>query len=536
MNKKPSIKTTALVFFTFLFFSFSFLPCLAQCIRPNQEANLDINNIRALIKNNGTLFFQERSEFEVPKGSGKTSYFSASLWLGGMDEQNNLHLAAMRYGQIGNDFWTGPVSNDQADAGSFYNKVYKITKEEVENHKANYAEIGYMPPSSILNWPAHGRTEYSESFNLAPYVNVSGNSSYSPFEGDYPLIRGDQALFFVLNDVCNTHSETQGKSVGIEILCMAYAYNTPDSALQHTIFFSYEIRNKSTNNYKDFYLGWFSDFDIGYGSDDYIGCDSLLNLSYGYNGTEIDGSGEFWAYGAHPPAQGAMFLNKKMSSFTYFNNSGTNSGDPRYANEYYNCLQGKWKDGIPLTYGGTGYNIESTAYTNFAFSGDPVTATGWTEIMPNGPGSTPNTPDDRRGVMSAGPYNFPAGGKIVIDLALPWARDYEGNNIASVALLKQRAKEIQDFYDKVIVDVKENTTISNGNLLIYPNPSNGCFTFNSEMLIENIELYDVLGKKLFSDTPKVQTTQINTQLPKGLYIYRVTLQNNSIRSGKIIVQ
>jgi hypothetical protein len=72
--------------------------------------------------------------------------------------------------------------------------------------------------------------------------------------------------------------------------------------------------------------------------------------------------------------------------------------------------------------------------------------------------------------------------------------------------------------------------------LIYPNPSNGQFTVTGESVIETIELYDILGKKVFSDTPKMQTTQINVQLSKGLYIYRVTLEDHTTRCGKIAVQ
>jgi hypothetical protein len=45
-----------------------------------------------------------------------------------------------------------------------------------------------------------------------------------------------------------------------------------------------------------------------------------------------------------------------------------------------------------------------------------------------------------------------------------------------------------------------------------------------------------MGKKVFSDTPKTQTAQINVQLPKGMYVYRVTLLGNTMQTGKIIVQ
>jgi len=317
---------------------------------------------------------------------------------------------------------------------------------------------------------------------------------------------------------------------------MAYAFNSPDSALQNTIFISYEIRNKSTNNYKDFYFGYFIDFDLGYAWDDYVGCDTLRNLGYVYNGKEVDGNGEPWAYGENPPAQGVMFLNQKMSSCGYFiNEYNSPMADPRYDYQYYNRLQGKWNDGVPYTYGGTGYNPESTDYTNFCFSGDPVAGTGWTEHTPNGPGSTPNELGDRRTVMSTGPFTFSAGETISIDIAFPFARSNAKSALSNLALLGQFAEEIQEYYDEYIVGIKENT-IPYNKLWVYPNPSNGQFTIVGEKMIESLELYDLLGKKVFESAPKAHIAQISTRLPQGLYIYRAVMADHSICSGKIVVQ
>jgi len=324
-------------------------------------------------------------------------------------------------------------------------------------------------------------------------------------------------------------------------MSMAYAYNSTDMALMHTIFQSYQIRNTSTHNYKDLYIGFFADFDIGDATDDYIGCDTSLNLVYGYNGKEIDGTGQIYAYGTHPPAQGAMFLNQKMSAFMYYNNTLT--GPPESAVHYYNYLQAKWKDLTPLTLWGTGYNTNSTDYTNFAFSGDPATKNGWVETAPNGPCSPPNVPGDKRGVMSADPFTLPAGKSICIDIALPFARSSEGDNFTAVTLLKERAQAIQQFYNsqKYENSCAENIGIIENKLnldkiQIFPNPSNGRFTVTSKSMIESIELYNVLGQKVFSDNPSMQSAQIDTQLPQGLYIYRIILQDSSICSGKIIVQ
>jgi hypothetical protein len=534
MKQKLLIKAIALLFFS------SFTICLAQnCVAPTGKDYLDGNNIKALIRNDGSHFLSKSpyaAAFEVPKNSGKASIYASAIWIGGWslpEYQGTLHLAAMRFGQNGNDFWAGPVSNGGADACKYYDHVWKVTKEEIDYHKVHYADAGYEMPWAIANWPAHGRTEYGESAYLAPYKNVAGNASYEPALGDYPLILGDQAVYFIINDMGGAHTETQGNPLGVEVLGMAYAYDSPDLALQNCIFLSYEVRNKSEQDYYDFCFGFWTDFDIGYAWDDYIGCDSLLNLSYGYNGTEVDGSGQVEAYGENPPAQGTMFLNQKMNAFVYYNNSADPvTGEPRpdRPSDYYNYLTARWLNGTPITYGGTGYDPASTNYTNYMYSGDPVAGTGWTESTAG------NQPGDRRGVMGAGPFTFSVGKTITVDIALPWARDYDNKgNLPPITLLKQSAKEIQKFYEENIVDIKENTEYNN-KPLIYPNPSDGQFTIISETVIKSIELYDILGKKVFAETPKAQTTQINTQLPQGMYLYRIVLQDNSVSSGKILVQ
>ena len=492
--------------------------------------------------------------FEAPKNSKKSTIFTSNLWLGCTDAAQQLYVAAHTYTQRGRDFWLGPVTNDfdsvydsflqktiKAPTDAYrqkYHHTWKVSKAEIEYHKAQYANPSYVMPWAIANWPAHGRAEYGESAELAPYKKVSKSDTYNPAFGDYPLIRGDEAVFFMTNDAFDAHTESGGTPLKVDILGMAYAFNSSDPALQNTIFLSYDIRNRSNINYKDFYFGFFTDFDIGYANDDYIGCDTSLNLMYGYNGFEIDGNGQIWAYGENPPAQGAMFLNQKMSAFVYHNNNNSPTGDPRYAVEYYNMLRAIWKDGMPVTYGGNGYNPGSTDYTNFMFSGDPINKTGWTEFTPDPgvPGSLPNAPDDRRGMMSAGPFDLPAGGKLTVDVALPFARDYgsKNGNLASLALLKQFAAEIQEYFEGNILGIVETGRAPS--LRVYPNPSNGQFTIESEKIIELIEVYDLLGKKVFTGAPKTETTQINTQLPKGLYIYRAVLEDRSVCSGKIVVQ
>ena len=84
----------------------------ANCTPPTTTTYMEINNVRAMIHTAGNLWQvpnQNFSMYEVPKNSGIMALFTAALWLGGTDFNNQLKLAALRY-RNGQDYWTGPLS------------------------------------------------------------------------------------------------------------------------------------------------------------------------------------------------------------------------------------------------------------------------------------------------------------------------------------------------------------------------------------------------------------------------------------------
>ena len=575
------LQSCALTVFFFLLL-FSPPPCAAQ-----QEAEyLDVNNVKAYI-DPFRMFYNNNAAFEAPKNSGKSTIFTSNIWLGGLDGEGNVRVAAHKYCENGNrDFWFGPLPEDSCRFYSFvcapwgeywydtvlcdkkvgdalifteeykqkYNHVWKVSREEIEYHKAHYKEQTYKMPWGIANWPAHGRVEFGESKNLAPFVDVNGNGKYDPLYGDYPKIPGDQAVFFIMNDLGGKHTESGSLySMGIEVFCMAYAFNTPNPILNNTIFLSYEVKNRGaealtwnehcyeyvgTTNFHNFYFGLWNDFDIGFKDDDYIGCDTLLNLSYAYNGLEKDGNGQPWAYGENPPVQGAIFLNQTMSACISQNNSFYPQGPPNFTTEYYNLLRGKWKTGEYVYYGGNGYNPNpngSETITTYMFSGDPVTKTGWTELTPDGEGSTPHTPGDRLGLMSTGPFNLPIGGSLKVDIALPFVRTEGKNRLSALALLREYTEEIQEYYNEFL-SIKEKPTRTVSKLLTYPNPTTGQLTiYNGQLTINNVEIFDMMGKKQLSIINCPLSIEIDiSNLPTGVYFVKATHQNNTVGTAKII--
>ena len=423
---------------------------LASLAQLQPISHCTTNNVNATILGDGScMLSQQENElgyltcptWEVPAGSNKETIFQYSLWFGGLDADDTLHLAAYRYGQMGKDYWSGPLKTTDASIDLMtvlkYHHIWNLTREEIDFFIAHHGEAGYETPEDILTWPAHGEDNYAA--NLAPFVDVDNDGYYNPEAGDYPDIKGDQCLFFIFNDSFEEHSESGGRNIGLEVHAMVYAYDAPnDEALNNTVFINYKFFNRSTNDYHDVYLGLWTDWDIGYMNDDYVGCDVQRNSCFGYNGLPVDGNNEPNAYGDNPPVQVLTVLagpytdaneHLGMTGFMYHNNYSGVNGDPGIAEDYYNYMQGLWKNGQPMLYGGDGYNngtIDLPCKYMFPGDSDPDNI-GTNGIQPEGYGTNGvywteeqcgNTPYDRRGLASTGPFSFPAGGTQEVDYAM----------------------------------------------------------------------------------------------------------------------
>lgn len=318
---------------------------------------LDINNVRARVNTGGDMWWDlpggVGAKYFIPAEGTATSLFAGALWIGGLDVNNQLKLAAQKFRQNGIDYWTGPLTVDgTAAVGAAtcaeYDKFFKITREVIDEFLAHTdpetgafvpGDDGYVIPPAITKWPAHGDVSKGQSFYLAPFYDVNDDGYYEPEAGDYPyydvtnvlchtdiptmeevyedhishsiladqVIKGDQTLWWVFNDKGDVHTETNGSAIGMEIRAQAFAFATND-VINDMTFYSYEIINRSTFELtKTFFSPWV-DPDLGFATDDFVGCDVARGLGYCYNGTAVDGSGDVMAYGAQPPAVGVDFF------------------------------------------------------------------------------------------------------------------------------------------------------------------------------------------------------------------------------------
>ncbi len=143
-----------------------------------------------------------------------------------------------------------------------------------------------------------------------------------------------------------------------------------------------------------------------------------------------------------------------MRRFVYFDNSPNTfnkiNGDPNTASDYNNLLNGRWKNGQPMKYGGdavsTGTSDDDCTFM-FPHDSDPlhwgtngtvpsVSADKWSEIVSG------NTPGDRRGLVSSGPFTMEPGEANTLDLAFTTAQS-EANYWHSVSILMALTDEVR---------------------------------------------------------------------------------------------
>ena len=329
-------------------------------------------------------------------------------------------------------------------------------------------------PTSLRSWPAKGNPDFellngfplpNDAQGLGPFYDHpdSDPGVYDPCNGDYPIIevRGcnepqfaDEMIYWIYNDAGNVHTATSGDQIRMEVQVQAFAWETNDEINDMT-FQRYKLINRAISSLDSAYFAVWVDADLGCFTDDYIGCDTSRSLMYIYNEDALDGEGnttdcgEVNTYGADIPALGVDYfrgpLGPKvfgvngdlinpsqgvipdtivelgMSSFTYFNNAAVGewpdaTTDPETAPEFYRYMSGSWKDGTRFSYGGSGYNLGSEDYINYAFTDSPNLQGNdfWSMCtlgLANG---------DRRTVQASGPFRLDPGTVNELIIGVAW--------------------------------------------------------------------------------------------------------------------
>jgi len=523
-----------------------------------------INQIFMWVGNNGTGSHEppltDGSGFYWPGGENSTIsaiYEDGLIWGAKVGEEIRVNGSVYRHGlQAGKILPDGEADNPNLDKY----RVYKIRKGWES-----------LPPGSK-------RDAYEKDYNEWPYddgapytLDKDGNK--------VPQFVGDEVLWCVSNDMDSSRSRyTYGTlPMGLEQQMTVFGFNRTGD-IGDMVFKKYTIINKGTFTLIDMYLCYWSDTDLGNASDDYTGCDTVIKLGYTYNGDNDDEG----FYGAAPPAVGYVFFqgplvesaatdsakfltawrhgykNLPMTGFSfYINITGTRYIDPDQGTaagsiQFYNYMTGKNYYGEPFVDPHTGLN------TNIILSGDPVAGTGWYEGPIGWPGGAV-VPQDRRHLMSSGPFTMAPGDTQEVVVGIVIARGT--SNLNSITELKKKTRAAQIAYDNDFnldpLSVKEGSkyftptefSLSQN----YPNPFNPSTVISYQIAASSyvtLKVYDVLGNEVatlvnemkqpgsYEVSFNTQQTTSNRQPTSGVYFYQLRSSfggGSFIQTKKMIV-
>jgi len=327
----------------------------AGCSPALRRFVMDYNDVSALLEMGGVLFEDRQNNvaaYEVPKGGGVRAIFAASLWMGGKDVNGQLKLAAVRFRQVGNDFWGGPLTVNMQSPGINYDPMLPVGDNTVRGYGP--AEIGpevcaaydkFFPISksvvirfrswwkscidpnavpgacdaideeslptntemaTLRDWPAHGDITKDQDFYLAPFYDSNNDGFYNPDDGDYPwyddIIDGDNVECGIDRRVTlfgdetvwfvfndKGNAHTETQGEPIGMEIRAQAFVFATSdEINRMTFYNYELINRSSQTLTETYFSQFVDPDLGNPDDDFVGCDVSRGLGYVYNGDNDD--------------------------------------------------------------------------------------------------------------------------------------------------------------------------------------------------------------------------------------------------------
>lgn len=532
-----------------------FLLLLVRCPIPAQIPGdwIDANSVHAQVLGNGALFGDVLGgKFLVPVSaeddSNRLSLFArVTPWAGGIDPGGNLKVAAGGWSQGNSDFRAGLFG------APGLNQIWRVTKAEILTHLADFQDNGIIdnPIPSIMNWPGTLLLPPQpgappELLHVAPYQDISFSGMYDPAHGDYPLptdLLGDlpsgslpdQMLFFGFHDSC-AHVAANGKMMKLQVLCTVYAYSCPeDPIINNTVFAYYQFWNRDYERLDSLYFGFFLDPNIGNANDDYLFSNQEGTVFGAYNADNFD-EGQFLL---DPPLAAIMTLvgpndgnggNVEASSFLPVAPGPASPGSqyPTAPAEFYNYLTGSFRDGTPLTVGGSGYNPGSLEQTYFAFPDTPGVAGGWSEA------SAGNLAGNRRAVVSYGPISLNPNHLNHLLVAFTWQRTSPAGPLSGYELLLDRVKWLR--YEHLFwIDPPlpkpgclsftlpvQSPTPEISLMQAFPNPADQFIRVDlQEKHIRTLRIFDLMGRSVSSTIfPHQDTAALEVPtapLPAGLY-------------------
>ncbi|MBI5472088.1 MAG: hypothetical protein HY961_07050 [Ignavibacteriae bacterium] len=505
---------------------------------------INVNRILSWYNSNGVQEYPitQAGGMFYPKGTANAIYGSGLLWGGRVKDgqQTRLHvngqtwITGMRQGailglrtsqvqspndssvrlfRIRRDFRKIDLRQDAAE--TYRKNVTDVTNADLNKLRAAYIkdwsewpwefgapfyDTGYLNANRQVVGANNGVLDRGEDVNrnayLDPGEDVNRNGMLDAETPGYA--DADMVLWFVCNDVA-TAVPFSNQPAGMEMQGTIWAYNRND-ALGSVIYKRFRLIYKGLSSTSasaridSMYVAQVCDPDLGDPNDDYVGCDSTLNLGYVYNsvagdrlygnfrlpapsaGTDfvqgpvvrgipgqdlnrngIDDGADYASINLQ--TKGPGYINLPMTAFIYFDRhtrNGSRYSVPGSATSWYQSMRGLPPrpigppDPPPLV------NPTTLAASRFWVSGDPVLNYGWLDGLPLLPG-------ERQYIMPSGPFTMAIGDtqEVVIGVAAGLGADH----LSSIKSMKYNDKVAQATFNNAF---KAARAPSAPNMTIYP--------------------------------------------------------------------
>lgn len=558
--KKPYL----LSFILFCLFSYIEINGQARndCQAGVTTVQFDVNNVSTLIGPGGT-FWPEGYVVPNTLPAPVNAIYTGGLWVGGFDSGGNLKLAAQTYGSTSeNEYFPGPLDpltgDTEMDICEKWDRVFKVRQSEIDAFLDDLDDNGTLDQDhpTIFGWPGRGNVNFPtvHAFdlpdqNLAPFVDTNGDGLYTPNDGDYPAIKGEEALWWVINDAGGIHPTTMATPLRFEFQIMAFASSSEDPAIDNTTFYDIKIINRGLESLDSTMITLWIDPDLGCYTDDYAGCSPENDLAYVYNADAIDGNNNCTCdqgvntYCEDIPVLGVKLLESPegpdgeetgMTSFGVYNSASLSNfppgtADPNIAVEYYRLMSGFWPDGSPFTEGGNGYQTGDP--TPFLYPDSPNNANGWSMCTANIGGG------DIRMLISSGNINIAPGQTTKLSFAVTLVESI-AYPCPDIDPLIEASEMIENFYFGLPTSTEDQIN-NDANIRVFPNPAKENVQLHlqsDEDELAQLILFDAHGKEIRSFT-RLTGTQFELQrkgLSAGVYFYKLHTKNGKVTNGKLL--
>lgn len=485
---------------------FIFLAFLNTDLRAQNSNILDNGVCMGNMTSNGLLFYYNNQPFfTFPSNSSNNILSLTGIWA--CAQKPNDSIVTSIFTQSGlSDFQAGPLQQGTLNPADYnaWNKVSYVSKSEVEYHFKNHKKEDYVISENIKYWPVHPPQGFQGT--LAPFIDWNGNNIYEPHLGEYPYIEGDQTLFSTFHDAGNRNA-TGGEAMGIEVKQFWYSFNQNIEKKGEWQFLRVVITNKNNFTLNNFVLGLSAKIWIQNGNNNFIETYPQYDAIRGYTADSND----------NQPSVSIMLLNKKLTGSLYMNDtSDLVTGFPTNNYEVFNLLNGKWKNGKTLTYGGNGVDGMNPAKYVFPAHRDPENQIfSWTEE------NSGNISGERTVLLNTETSVLESGKSLEYRFAVMIHQNKDTSSISKELNLLKTAYNKGELTSAFFVNPSEE-------FKIFPNPASSISGFNihTPFPASSLTLSDINGRSIQITVTEISKNKflIKPEKPfsNGIYFLKIS--------------